>query len=62
MGFDNNDGQPLIHLRRWGTKVIFAMVLGIIAFLALGFVAIRLKQTHANKIATGAPPGMADKR
>jgi hypothetical protein len=46
MGFDKNDGQPLVQPRRWATKVNFAIVLGVIIFLALGFLAISWMRSH----------------
>jgi hypothetical protein len=51
MGFDKNDGQPLIHPRRWGTEVNFAMVLGVVVFLGLGVLAICWMHSHKNKVA-----------
>ena len=50
MGFDEGDGQPLIHPRRWGTKVNFAMVLGVIMFLGLGVIAICWMHSHRNQL------------
>jgi hypothetical protein len=40
MGFDNNEDQPLIHPRRWGSKVNLVMALGIVIFLILGVLAM----------------------
>jgi cbb3-type cytochrome oxidase subunit 3 len=51
MGFDKSDGQPLIHVRRWATKVNFAMALGVIVFLGLGVFAICWMHSHKNKVA-----------
>ena len=50
MGFDENDGRPLVHLRKWGTKVNFAMVLGVIMFLGLGVIAICWMHSHRNQL------------
>jgi hypothetical protein len=61
MGFDKSDGQPLIHPRRWGTKVNFAMVLGVVVFLSLGIFAICWMHSHKNKITSGIQQKMEDK-
>jgi hypothetical protein len=58
MGFDQNDGQPLVHLRRWGTRVNLAIVFGVIAFLVLGVLAISWMHSHATKRANDVPLGM----
>jgi len=52
MGFDQNERQSLIHPRRWGTKVNFGVVLGIIVFLILGFIMINHFRSRA-KVANG---------
>jgi len=62
MGFDEGDGQPLIHLRRWGTKVNFAIVIGVIVFLGLGVFAICWTRSHKNKVANDIQQKMEDKR
>ncbi len=62
MGFDKNDGQPLIHARRWGTKVNFAMALGVIVFLGLGLFATCWIHSHKNKVAHDLQQKMEDKR
>ena len=62
MGFDENDGRPLVHPRRWGTKVNFAMVLGIIVFLGLGVFAMCWMRSRKNKAADDMQQKMEDKR
>ena len=46
MGFDKDDDQPLIHPRRWGTRVNFAMAFAIILFFVFGAFAMRWLHSH----------------
>jgi cbb3-type cytochrome oxidase subunit 3 len=62
MGFDKADGQPLVHLRRWGTKVNLVMVLGIIVFLGLGIFAIYWMHSHRKKAANDIQQNTEEKR
>jgi heme/copper-type cytochrome/quinol oxidase subunit 2 len=61
MGFDEGDRQPLIHLRRWGTKVNIAMALGIIVFLVFGVFAVCWTRSHNNKVANAIQQKTEDK-
>jgi hypothetical protein len=61
MGFDKNDGRPLLQPRRWGTKVNLAMVLGVIVFLCLGILAVGWMHTHSGKAANGIQQKAEDK-
>ena len=54
MGFDESDGQPLIHPRRWGTKVNFAIGLGVLAMCWM--------RAHKDKVANDVPPKIESKR
>jgi hypothetical protein len=62
MGFDKSDGQPLVHLRRWGTKVNFATVLAVIIFLVFGGFAIGWIHSHKDKIVNDIHQKMEEKR
>ena len=62
MGFDKNDDQPLVHPRRWGTKVNFAMALGVIIFLILGGFAILWMRSHNKQVTNDTHQKMEDKR
>ncbi len=46
MSFDKNDGQPLIHVRRWTSKINFAVAFGVIVFLGVGIVGICWMHSH----------------
>jgi hypothetical protein len=62
MGFDEGERQALIHPRRWGTRVNFAIVLGVVVFLGLGVFAIGWMRSHQNRIANDVQQRMDDKR
>lgn len=47
MGFDQNDGQPIIHPRRKATRVNLWMVAGVLGFLAAGGLLIWVFTTRA---------------
>jgi hypothetical protein len=61
MGFDEGERQPLIQPRRWGTKVNFAMVLGVMVFLGLGVFALCWTRSHQNKVANDIQQKLEDK-
>jgi hypothetical protein len=62
VGFDQNDNQALVHPRRWGTKVNFAMALGVIIFLVLGGFGMLWMRSHKNQTANDTQQKMEDKR
>lgn len=62
MGFDKNDDQPLVHPRRWGTEVNFAMALGVIIFLILGAFGILWMRSNKKQDTNDTHQKMEDKR
>ena len=54
MGFDQHQVQPLIHPRRWGTKVNIGMALGIAIFLILGVITISHIRSRNKEVTKGA--------
>jgi len=50
MGFDQNDDRPIVQPRRWGTKVNFGIVGGVLLFAVFGFLAMHWMQRNKDQV------------
>ena len=50
MGFDKNDDRPVVHPRRWGTKVNFGIIGGVILFVVAGVLAMHWIDAHKDQV------------
>jgi hypothetical protein len=56
MGFDQNDNQPVIHPRRWGTKVNFGIIAGVLLFVVAGIVGMMWVDRNQDQVTSGVHP------
>jgi len=52
MGFDQNVDQPIVQPRRWGTKVNFGIIGGVLLFVVFGILAMHWVDRNKDQVSS----------